>query len=94
MNDITVAAEKAQNAIDILKDSVLTVLRKATESGRSLRTYEIRDELGIKELQVRRPSGTWGSTQIISVVLYLLKDDQLVEQSPFDSRRWVLSKSE
>ena len=79
MNDLTKASSGAKEAIDMLKESVLTVLAEANESGVELRPATIRDDLGLQELNVRRPSGSWGSIQIVSVILYLLGKDECVQ---------------
>ena len=73
------ASENAHKAIEMLKESVLITLVEARESSVGFRPATIRDELDLKGLHVRRPSGTWGAIQIVSVVLYLLEQDECVE---------------
>lgn len=90
MGDIKKASEKAHTAIRMLKESVYTVLENEPKESVGLRVYEIRDKLNLENLIAQLPAGQWGSNQIVSVILYLLRDDDLVAQNPSDDERWIL----
>ena len=89
MDAIKAASEKAHTAISMLKESVYTVLENEPEESVGLRVYEIRDKLNLENLVVKLPAGQWGSNQIVSALLYLLRDDDLVAQNPSDNKRWI-----
>ena len=90
MDTIKAASEKAHTAISMLKESVYTVLENEPKDSIGLRVYEIRNKLNLENLVANLPAGQWGSNQIISVLLYLLRDNDLVAQNPSDDERWIL----
>lgn len=90
MNHITTASEKAHEAIDALKESVLTVL---AEGGKRIPAADVRDKLTLKEMVAKTNTGTsFGSTQIINAVLWLLKnDDCVVKHGEKSDSRWEVT---
>ena len=92
MNDITIAQEKAREAIDLLKEAVLTIVRHETET--AMVSAEQVLEIGLKlEKSIILPLKTDGTMgQAIFSILLLLQEDELIERSPLDNKKWILSK--
>lgn len=92
MNEITIAQEKAHEAIDLLKEAVLTVVEHETETGYGVSRAEIRDWLEIGKEHYPTPKNGWDMGQAIFTVLLLLQEDGLIERSSLNDKKWVLSK--
>ena len=92
MNEITIAQEKAREAIDLLKEAIFTIVRHETETGSGVGRAEIRDWLEIGKAYYPTPIKGWDMGQAIFTILLLLQEDDLIERSSLDSRKWVLSK--
>ena len=90
MNHITAASEKAHEAIDALKESVLTVL---AEGGKRIPAECVRDKLRLKEMVAKTNTGkSFGSTQIINAVLWLLANDNcVVKHGEKRDSRWEVT---
>ena len=90
MNHITAASEKAHEAIDALKESVLTVL---AEGGKRIPAEYVRDKLRLKEMVAKTNTGkSFGSTQIINAVLWLLENDNcVVKHGEKRNSRWEVT---
>ena len=85
MNDKAITQEKAQEAIELLKEAVLTVLPKQTEGANGLTIADVRDELKLGKdyfpvYREKGRKGTWGTYQAIRTALVLLKLDGLADQ--------------
>lgn len=92
MNEITIAQEKARDAIDLLKEAVFAIVRHETEAGSGVRRAEVRNWLEIGREDYPTPKKGWDMGQAIFIILLLLQEDGLIERSSLDSRKWVLSK--
>ena len=82
MNDITIAQEKAREAIDLLKEAVLTIVRHETETGYGVSRAGIRNWLEIGKEYYPTPKNGWDMGQAIFSILLLLQEDKLIERSP------------
>ena len=87
---MTTASEKAHEAIDTLKESVLTVL---AEGGKRISAADVRDNLGLSGMVARTHTGNnFGSTQIINAVLWLLKKDcYVLKHGENSDSRWEIT---
>ena len=93
MNEITIAQENAREAIDLLKEAVLTIVRHETETGSGIGPAGIRNWLEIEKEHYPTPKDIqWDMRQIVFTILLLLQEDGLIERSSLDSKKWVLSK--
>ena len=93
MNEITIAQEKAREAIDLLKEAVLTIVRHGTETGNGISRAGIRDRLEIGKEHYPTPEDMqWDMGQVVFTILQLLREEDLVKRSPLDNKKWVLSK--
>lgn len=93
MNEITIAQEKAREAIDLLKEAVLAIVRHETETGSGVSRAGIRNWLEIGKEHYPTPEDIqWDMGQVVFTILLLLREDDLIERSPLDNKKWVLSK--
>ena len=92
MNEITIAQEKAREAIDLLKEAVLAIVKYETETGDGISRAGIRDTLKIGKEHYPTPKNGWDMGQAIFTILLLLQEDDLIERSSLDGKKWVLSK--
>ena len=63
MNEITIAQEKARDAIDLLKEAVFAIVRHETEAGSGVRRSEIRNWLEIGREDYPTPKKGWDMGQ-------------------------------
>ena len=90
MNDIQIAQIKAQDAIDLLKEAVLTIVTHETETGSGITRAGIRNWLEIGKENYPTPEGEkWDAGQIVYVVLLLLQEDGKIDRSSADEKKWV-----
>ena len=93
MNEITIAQENAREAIDLLKEAVFTIVKHETETGSGIGPSGIRNWLEIGKEHYPTPEDIkWDMGQVIFTILLLLQEDDLIERSSLDSKKWVLSK--
>ena len=94
MSEITIAQEKAHEAIDLLKEAVLAIVRHETETGSGVSRADIRDQLKIGKEHYPPPKDiNWDMGQVVFTILQLLKADSLIDRSKSDAKKWVLLKS-
>ena len=92
MNEIAIAQEKAHEAIDLLKEAVFTIVKHETETGSGISRAGIRNWLEIGKEHYPTHKNGWDMGQAIFSILLLLQEDNLVERSPSDSKKWILSE--
>lgn len=84
--------EKNREAIDILKESVLMVVRHETESGDGISRAGIRGTLEIGKEYYPTPKNGWDMGQAVFNILLLRQEDELIKRSPLHNKKWILSK--
>ena len=64
MNEITIAQEKARDAIDLLKEAVFAIVRHEAEAGSGVRQSEISLKLEERIILPLKRDGTWGKLSL------------------------------
>ena len=84
MNDKAITQEKAHEAIELLKEAVLTVLPKRIEGAKGLTIANVRDKLKLGKdyfpVYKEKGKGNWGTYQAVRTALVLLTLDELAYQ--------------
>ena len=93
MNEITIAQEKAREAIELLKEAVLAIVKHETETGNGVSRAGIRNWLEIGKGHYPTPEDIqWDMGQVVFTILLLLQEDNLIKRSPLDNKKWVLKE--
>ena len=78
----SVAAQKAQRAVSMLKEAVCSILEDTTPEG--IQPGQIVDKLDIRESH-----NGWGTTQVVFSILELLEGEGIAQRHPSEPQKWI-----